>query len=133
LFGFDIGGALYQIDPSTGGTTLIGGSGFPILSIAEDATFTASGQLFLNDFGGNILQVDPATGSRTLVGTTGMGLGLLALFTPVSGPPSVIPEPPTFVLLGVGMLGLFAQSGRSRKRAESTAVAFYEPPPVKPE
>jgi hypothetical protein len=74
----------------------VGGSGAPIGSLAEDATFGTSGSLYLQDFAGNIFQVDPATGNRTLLGTA-VSSNVLGLFTTFAA----VPEPTTLALIGL--------------------------------
>ena len=54
----------------------------PGVSLVEDATFTAAGELFITDYGGQVVEVDPATGARTLVLNTGMGNGHLGILEP---------------------------------------------------
>jgi hypothetical protein len=97
LFGFTDNGWLYHIDPATGHTSAVGGSGNPVIGISEDSTFTRAGELFGTDFGGQLFQTNPVTGDGWLIGTTGpLDVGLLGLIE--------VPEPAALWLLAAGGL-----------------------------
>jgi DNA-binding beta-propeller fold protein YncE len=115
LVGFDQFSTLFQLDPSSGRPTRIGGSGFR-LTQPEDSAFTSGGNFFLNDFFGSIVQVDPASGDRRLVGSAvGPGPSILGLtFLPAQA--EAVPAPPTLALLGLGAVALAGWRCR-RKRA----------------
>ncbi len=111
LYGFNSSsGALYTVNPANGQTTLVGNSGAPISSLAEDATFAPGNTLYMQDFGGDIFQVDPTSGTRTIVGHSVL-TDVLGLF----GPASVVPEPSSLVLCGIAA-GMVLAVGRFRRK-----------------
>ena len=60
---------LFTIDPSTGGTTVIGRIGFGISGMTYDST---SGYLFgVNGVADTLVRIDPATGEPTTIGSMG--------------------------------------------------------------
>jgi hypothetical protein len=89
LYAFSDSGQLYHVDPATGGTTAVGGSGNPVVTLSEDAAFDSTGTLYASDYTGLIFRTDPITGNGVKIGSTGNDvLGLVAL--PVPEPASVI-------------------------------------------
>jgi DNA-binding beta-propeller fold protein YncE len=69
-----ITGALYTIDPSTGGQTLVGlTSGLSFSGLAFDPL---NGVLYGETRGtGTLATIDPATGAATIIGPSGLGFG----------------------------------------------------------
>jgi hypothetical protein len=95
---------LYTINQTTGATTYVGPTGFLSGTGLGGLTFTSNGTLYgvLNDA---LYTINPGTGAASLVGPIG--------FNDVSGLTAVIPEPATFVILGLGSLCLIRRKRRS--------------------
>jgi hypothetical protein len=100
LYGFTDQGALYRIDPATGSSTPVGGTGNPVSNIAEDAAFDPSGNLYASDFSGGIFRTDTVTGNGTQIGST-HGFDVLGLIV------APVPEPGAAALAVVGLSVLF--------------------------
>jgi hypothetical protein len=67
-------GSNYELDPVTGMTTLLGPSGFGLITASD---FDPNGVLWGIDFGGSIVMIDTVTGAATLTAsTTGSFQGL---------------------------------------------------------
>src|SRR5690349_17350672 len=60
---------LYQIDVTTGATTLLGSTG----QFMEGLALSPGGQLFGTDSSGLLYSINPLTGASTLIGDTGRG------------------------------------------------------------
>jgi hypothetical protein len=131
LYGLSQGGDnLFTIDPTTGNTSLVGGtgiqttdpsSGFPLYGFGG-LTFDQGGMLYgdLANFDpsnplSNLYTINPTTGAATLVGGIGIGQvdGLAFLSTGTTPPPpGSTPEPSTFLLAG----GCLLTAGFIRRR-----------------
>jgi hypothetical protein len=102
--------ALNTLDPATGAvlTSVPLTTYFPGLAIRPDGTIFASRGAFTD----LIFTIDPTTGAATLVGNTGTGSVSDLAFRPED-----VPEPATFGLFSLGVLGLLGYSRWRRKRA----------------
>jgi hypothetical protein len=96
--------SLYTIDLTTGIASLVGPTG---LFNAGSLEFGPDGRLYAGDLSA-VHVIDPLTGASTLVGTTGFGkaTGLMLV--------QQVPEPNTFILLSLGVIGLLG-AYRTRK------------------
>jgi hypothetical protein len=95
---------LYSLDLNTGLATLIGPTG---VSGILGSGFVA-GQLFGFEEAGQIVTINTSTGQATPGATTIPNVfGAVDVNSPTApGPTAEIPEPSTFVLLGLGAAGL---------------------------
>ncbi len=128
LFAWDIaptpglGKGLVLLDPLTGLAADVN----PLLGEAagvdiQTLAFNSSGSLY----GGrtSLYVIDPATGATTLVGSGGYDARGMAFLADDGGPSQeIIPEPSSWLLMGVGLCGLLAaawraQSSRARRRS----------------
>lgn len=104
LYGLDLTGNLYQIDPNTGVDSLIGGG--TVTGLPEDASFGKGGAMFITNFEGDLFKIDTSTGTGVQLGSSGMGNGLLGVVA--------IPEPSSALLCLVCVFGLQRRRVRSR-------------------
>ncbi len=88
LYGFNLKGTLFEIDPNTGNDTPIGGGGGDYL--IEDATAGADGMLYFTDWAGDVFRVNPSGGSKTGLVNTGNGTGCLGIIGEQPTPPTCI-------------------------------------------
>lgn len=113
VFGIGVAGdeGLYQIDPDTGTTTLIGRLGIDIALAKAGLDFDGSGNLWaighiVDDSGqpqpSRILRIDRETGAATLGPTTLTGIKSLALASVRCGPFGEPPPGPTPIATPVG-------------------------------
>ena len=92
--GFGSNGDLFTLDPATGATNRIGGTGFPAvpgLAFLPDGTLLGTAQVGSNVADG-LIRIDPATGAGTAIGPFGGG------FYSVD---AIAADPQTGVLWGV--------------------------------
>ena len=114
MYGIDGGGggSLYTVNTATGVATPVGPTGI----VAESLEFGPGGQLFAGgDLAntGNLYTINTGTGAATLVGPTGLGTTISGLAFDPGAPP--IPEASTYLLFGLGALGLMAWRKRKAR------------------
>jgi hypothetical protein len=101
--------SLYTINQANATTTLVGNSGLGSVAALQGLTFRSDGALFaaIDD---NLYSINAGNGQATLIGAIGFG-GVSGLSFLTS---TVIPEPGTLALLGLGLAG-FGLAGYRRK------------------
>jgi hypothetical protein len=98
--GFGASGALFHVNPSTGGATKVGDTGFlavPGLAFDLDGTLYGTASDNVLDFSNLLIRIDPTSGAGTLVGS----LGTVGPDS-VAGVDGIAVNPMTGVLYGVG-------------------------------
>jgi hypothetical protein len=106
------------VSPNTGQLFTVGALGFNTSDLVGFDISGSTGVAYaaLTAPGGNLSQlftIDLATGSASLVGTIGGGIPLTGL----AAPTGVVPEPASFILIGIGGLSLLAIARRPRAGA----------------
>jgi hypothetical protein len=97
--------SLYSVDLSTGAGTLIGGLGAGHLSLQAGSDFGIDGILYMFTSDGDWWTVDTATGAATVGGQIMLATG--GPLTDCEGLTiNSVPEPGTFVAIGVGLAAL---------------------------
>ncbi len=94
---------LYTINPATAGTTLVGPTRLPLVSVLGLAIRQSDGAFFAAA-GDSLYSVDPVTGLSTLIGATGFdSISGLTFLESKGGGGGEIPEPSTWAMIAGGL------------------------------
>ena len=98
----------YLINPETGAAALVGFTGQErVTDLWYDP---ASGAMYgIGNFPGLVYSLDVATGVATQIGSPGVDMSLM-------GSATILPEPATLALVGLGLVGLAVRRGRRKRR-----------------